>query len=119
MSIIERAAQRLEQLRRAGVEAPVHTSSPVANSHAAPRVDAPSTALPQVLTSVESNPQSLTNDRKLSGSSRRGYFELNLASLAALGFVTPDMPRSRIADEFRIVKHRCARGYCQANPVID
>src|SRR5207302_1432584 len=30
--------------------------------------------------------------------------ELNLAQIAAAGIVTPDAPRSRIADEFRVVK---------------
>ena len=125
MSIIERAAQRLEQLRRAGIEAPAHSNNPVTNSHAATRVDTPPTmqapvatpALPQVLTSVESNPHSVKNDHTVPSLSRRGYFELNLASLAALGFVTPDMPRSRIADEFRIVKRPLIANTSDKRPV--
>lgn len=32
------------------------------------------------------------------------YVELNLAQLAAKGIVTPDAPRSQLADEFRVIK---------------
>lgn len=35
---------------------------------------------------------------------RPGVFELDLARLAALGLVTPDLPSSRVAEEFRLIK---------------
>src|SRR5438876_9193516 len=38
------------------------------------------------------------------GHSRAARLTLDLAKLAAEGFVTPDLPRSRIADEFRVIK---------------
>src|SRR5438445_11903070 len=70
MGLIEQAAKRLEELRRAGT-----ATHPRAASEAAP-----------------------------SGHSRAARLTLDLAKLAVEGFVTPDMPRSRIADEFRIIK---------------
>src|SRR5882762_9108220 len=38
------------------------------------------------------------------GRARASALQLNLAKLASEGFVTPDMPRSRIADEYRVIK---------------
>ena len=105
MTLIERAAKRLEELRRAGVEVPVRDSD-VAGRNRDPHQQEPREPLAQapVLTRVEPAPQ-----RGVSGSGavahpHRGYFELDLARLAGLGFITPDMPRSRIADEFRVLK---------------
>jgi protein-tyrosine kinase len=98
MSVIEQAAKRLEELRRAGIEVPggsgqnanhsrTHVAGEAAVSLAAPRAMDPVAAV------------------GAAGSTRAPPdFELNLAKLARDGFVTPDMPRSRIADEFRIVK---------------
>ena len=82
MGLIEQAAKRLKELRRAGTEVTenlepggLHAIHPRAASEAAP-----------------------------SGHSRAAGLDLDLAKLAAEGFVTPDMPRSRIADEFRVIK---------------
>ena len=111
MSIIERAAKRLEELKRAGVEIPDHNapggalpSSPPAAAQA-PSADlrapapaaarAPSPAAAPIAAPVHS-PASRGEPERL--------FTLDLARLAANGFVTPDIPRSRIADEFRIIK---------------
>ena len=82
-SLIEQAAQRLEQLRQAGVDVPLVT--PVAGVHpAAPHVAAPQpAALPMV-------------------TSRR--VEVDFERLAANGIITPDAPRSQVADQFRVVK---------------
>lgn len=87
-SLIEQAAQRLEQLKRAGVEVPeialgggaaVATApSPAAAPKAAPQPEAPVVV------------------------SRR--VDLDLAMLEATGIVTPNAPRSHIADEFRVIK---------------
>lgn len=88
-SLIERAARRLEEMRtpgtgpgRAGGSAPRAGAAlpaglpPDAGGHAAPRA----------------NPV------------RSKVVELDLEALASAGFVTPNAPRSRVADEFRILK---------------
>lgn len=102
MSVIEQAAKRLEELRRAGIEIPngpnqnasggrAHNVGEAAVSLAAPRA---SEAIAAVGASGFSN---------VPGSASASV-QLDLVKLARDGFVTPDMPRSRIADEFRIVK---------------
>lgn len=83
MGLIEQAAKRLEELRRAGIEAPADpppSSSPATIPPRGGR-NAPAGAHPP---------------------SQR--LALDLGRLALQGFVTPDMPRTRIADEFRVIK---------------
>ena len=102
MSVIEQAAKRLEELRRAGIEIPngpeqnvsggrAHNAGEAAVSLATPRA---SEAIAAVGASGFSKVPS----------SAPPSVQLDLVKLARDGFVTPDMPRSRIADEFRIVK---------------
>lgn len=79
-SLIEQAAQRLEQLRQAGADIPV--ARPVASA-----VAAPYKAVPEI------RPAPL---------SRR--VEIDLAALALAGIVSPNAPRSQIADQFRVIK---------------
>jgi exopolysaccharide/PEP-CTERM locus tyrosine autokinase len=83
MGLIEQAALRLEQLRRAGVEVAENPERPVA------------------LRAVGSRAMA---DHAPREQSRTVALKLDLAKLASQGFVTPDMPRSRIADEFRVIK---------------
>jgi protein-tyrosine kinase len=83
MGLIELAARRLEELRHAGVDVAQGVDKP----DAAPAIEslpAPAPAAPR--------------------HSRSPPLELDLARLASEGFVTPDVPRSRIADEFRVIK---------------
>jgi protein-tyrosine kinase len=121
VSLIEQAAKRLEELRRAGVSFPESNSKP---SEAPPakalkevlQVDNPalSTQSPSQLAErpikgdaqrpiAHTNQPEAKNESVVERASRP-QFDLNLAKLAANGFVTPDMPRSRIADEFRVLK---------------
>lgn len=79
-SLIEQAAQRLEQLRQAGADMP--EMSPVAS--------AGDTAKKRV---IEAQPVPL---------SRR--VEIDLDALSAAGIVSPNAPRSQIADQFRVIK---------------
>jgi exopolysaccharide/PEP-CTERM locus tyrosine autokinase len=79
-SLIEQAAQRLEQLRQAGV--------------AIPEVGAP--AAPQ-------ERPALAPDRgEPAATSRR--VELDLDELNQSGIVTPSAPRTMVADQFRVIK---------------
>ena len=79
-SLIEQAAQRLEQLRQAGADMPA--MPPVASSG--------DTAKRRV---IEAQPVPL---------SRR--VEIDLDALSAAGIVSPNAPRSQIADQFRVIK---------------
>jgi protein-tyrosine kinase len=98
-SLIEQAALRLEQLRRAGATMP----EPVrAQAPAAPPVEeAPSpSARPQVLEAApvprEAEPPTpaVTSKR----------VEIDLEALSAGGIVSPNAPRSQIADQYRVIK---------------
>ncbi|WP_157264938.1 XrtA-associated tyrosine autokinase [Azohydromonas aeria] len=121
-SLIEQAAARLAQLRNAGAvssppagpEADAPAGSPAATAApgaavavAAARPAAP-TELPAVVRAAElpqpapaAAPQPVT-PRPVPMTSRR--VELDLQRLAAANFVTPGAPRSRIADQYRVIK---------------
>ena len=89
-SLIEQAAQRLEQLRRAGIDVPEAGEQAVlADPAIAPPAPVPKRA--SATTAALSNPMS-----------RR--VELDLAALAAAGVLTPDAPRAALADQFRVIK---------------
>lgn len=83
-TLIEQAAQRLEQLRRAGVDVPVVP----ADTPSVPLVGASSASPEQT---AEPVPQS-----------RR--VELDLDALHGAGIVTPHGPRTSTADQFRVIK---------------
>lgn len=94
-SLIEQATQRLEQLRRAGAVIPEQATPPATQSFA--RSDFPahgaeaSSTRPSVPVSV----------------SRR--VEIDLEALSAAGIVSPNAPRSQIADQFRVIKRPLIR----------
>ncbi len=90
MSLIEQAAKRLDELRRAGVEVPGVASSPPA---AVAQARAPSSGIDHPAAAVSK-----------AGAAASATGHIDLVRLDALGFVTPTNPRSRTADEFRIVK---------------
>lgn len=80
-SLIEQAALRLEQLRLAGAEIPgpppkTSVASSAPHNHAAP---APHTSVSR-------------------------HVEIDLDHLARAGIVTPNAPRTQIADQFRVIK---------------
>jgi protein-tyrosine kinase len=90
MDIIEQAAKRLAELRRAGVE----TTSSVTPDEVAP---APLRASPKAAPeAVPATPMS-----------RR--IELDMDSLAQHGIVTPRAERSHLADELRVIKRPLLR----------
>lgn len=82
-SLIEQAAQRLEQLRQAGADMPATSQT----------VPAPA---------VAERPLSGGNVQPAATLSRR--VDIDLEALAAAGIVSPNAPRSQIADQFRVVK---------------
>jgi len=86
-SLIEQAAERLEQLRRAGAmvpdDAPTSTEAPAHGPRPQPGEGRPVTASPVV-------------------TARR--VELDLDAMATAGLVTPNAPRSHAADQYRVIK---------------
>jgi protein-tyrosine kinase len=92
-SLIEKAAQRLEQLRQAGVEvAPPEAAAvpaPIPTTAAAPTAAQP----PAVKPAVDLEPERTSR-----------AVRLDVESLAINGYVTPNAPRAAIADQFRVIK---------------
>lgn len=85
-SLIEQAAQRLEQLRQAGVqlpEVPPARPLPVAK-------DVEAAATP-----VAEPPEPAVQSRRV---------EIDFDALAEAGIVSPHAPRSHIADQYRVIK---------------
>jgi protein-tyrosine kinase len=119
MDLIEQAAKRLEELRRAGVE-PSAEKSPAGSAHdvsavAREHLPTPEAAMRGVAGHAKAAAVPPATASK-SGETARGRehapgpqelspsVELDLIDLAQRGFVTPDAPKSQIADEFRIIK---------------
>ena len=115
MGIIEQAAQRLEELKRSGIEVPTRTRP------RGPAVERPATKdLPaRVAERLEEARRSIAPPRADAGQaaaearpestgarSAAERIEIDLARLGAMGYVTPQSPRSQIADEFRVVKRQ-------------
>lgn len=91
MDIIEQAAKRLAELRRAGVAVPAETSEVVTPA-------AVSTAAAPV-TEVHS-PAAANLSRKI---------ELDMAAIARRGILTPQSERSQLGDELRVIKRPLLR----------
>lgn len=90
-SLIEQAAHRLEQLRKAGAMMPESTP---ADTPAAANAQTPSSAaMPQG--AVPGKAPAVVSARRV---------ELDLQALAAAGIVTPNAPRSHAADQYRVIK---------------
>ena len=86
-SLIEQAAHRLEQLRRAGIEVP-SVMAPAAGSAPAPVPPAPAMA-------QAAEPVATVQSRLV---------EIDLACLQAEGLLAPNSPRTTLSDQFRVLK---------------
>lgn len=96
MDIIEQAAKRLAELRRAGVDVGAAGAASVTPAEASP---APAAAAPAPLAPAE--------PAGAAGTSRR--IELDMDRLAEHGVVTPKAERSHLADELRVIKRPLLR----------
>ncbi|MCW7537526.1 XrtA-associated tyrosine autokinase [Aquabacterium sp. A7-Y] len=123
MSIIEQAAKRLEELRRAGVEvpwapselsmgapglmpeapvaAPVYTPMPPAA--AARRTAAPSAAAAAPTIPV-AGPAAARSGEADAVERHSRLVELDLDRLARAGYLVPGRPEAELSDEFRVIK---------------
>lgn len=105
-SSIEKAAQRLEQLRRAGVEvpeAPDDLGLPPAPVAAPAPVPAPQAAV-QALAQAVPVAEAATGAASASAAHVSRQVHIDLSHLSARGFVTPNAPRSALADQYRVIK---------------
>jgi len=116
MSLIEQAAKRLEELRRAGATSPEESpSSEFPESADTPTPEAVVHALDARALSVglrHGAPDSRPEPRgelpaSLKGPARRA--EIDLAQLSVRGYITPDTTKSQTADEFRVIKRPIIR----------
>lgn len=94
MSIIEEAAKRLEQLRKAGVEAGIEQTPAVQSTTSASGTEAEAVQ--------PSRRPRLQAAQSAAESSRRVV--IDMLTIKARGIVTPWDPRTQVADEFRIIK---------------
>lgn len=130
MSLIEKAVQRLDQLKQAGGEPAPEVDHQQATVSAAgtddavtganaPTVSAKSTqpaaepvqAIAQAVVPSATQAVPVTEDSVSPPVARA--VEIDLKRLAALGMVTPDKPKSMLAEQFRVIKRpliRNARG---------
>ncbi|ENO93398.1 protein-tyrosine kinase [Thauera sp. 28] len=128
MSIIEKAVERLDRLKQAarepdgeqqaaavvveGARAPAPSAA--AAPDAAPKGDR--LAKPeQVIRTAEAVAPAADDAPKAARAVGRSI-RIDLERLAARGFVTPDQPRSSIAEEFRIIKRPLLRNATDAGP---
>jgi protein-tyrosine kinase len=99
-SLIELAAQRLEQLRATGLAAP--TSAPAVVAPAPTAADA---ALPAAVNA----PEAAISLEPAGPAPVSRRIELDLERMRAAGVVTPDQERSAIADQYRVIKRPLLR----------
>ena len=116
MSIIEQAAKRLEQLRQSGIEVgvdapgPETRGGPDGHAEAVPlRVikELEVRAKPEVRGASEGTPgENVAASAPAAGTGMvpMGYAEIDLGRLSAGGYITPTASRSRLAEEFRVIK---------------
>lgn len=95
-SLIEKAAQRLDQLRQAGAVVPDALpvgAAPVAEAGREAPAAAVSVGAPVAIPAATPEPKVMSRS-----------VEIDLDKLHAAGFVTPQAQRSLAADEFRVIK---------------
>lgn len=126
MSLIEKAAKRLEELRRAGAEIADEPAVKGADARAAPdaeRLPTPEAAvlgLDPARTGLAARravdvdapgpqPSPPEGRRGAPAKPERPRLVIDLDQMKSRGFVTPDAPRSQIADEFRVIKRPVVR----------
>jgi protein-tyrosine kinase len=93
-SLIEQAAQRLEQLRRAGA------SLPASDAKSGERLPGGGQAAVAAVRHSAHDHEPLVSSRRV---------ELDFDALAASGLLVPNAPRSQLGDQFRVIKRPLIR----------
>ena len=98
-SSIEKAAQRLDQLRKAGVPVPANGVQPE-------EIVAPGAAQQQATQAASTAEAVVLDVQRAAPTPQAGArsVHIDLTALAAAGFVTPNAPRSATTDQFRVIK---------------
>jgi exopolysaccharide/PEP-CTERM locus tyrosine autokinase len=108
--LIEKAARRIDELRRAGIEVPGGTSVNSAQSDTAEaaRATAAVAATQRIVHKhdIPAPPIAGIDSLFIGDAPLRSSrsVDIDLVRLAAEGYVTPDAPRSQLADEYRVLK---------------
>jgi protein-tyrosine kinase len=127
MDLVEKAAQRLAQLQKAGVQVPAPEAAPGQVPPAKPGAE----SIPTPERFTQALERAHAADARAAGSApakaaahaapaysaraaadagpRSKAVHIDLEALAAAGFVTPQAQRSQIADEFRVIKRPIIR----------
>ena len=114
MSLIEKAAQRLDQLKQASAEPgdePAQAVPPQAPLR--PKADEVIAAEAKDFSKSSEVPLSLPQTQS-AAMSRTVHIDLDM--LATKGMVTPEQPRSAIAEEFRVIKRPLLRNVNEEGP---
>ena len=131
MDLVEKAAQRLAQLQKAGVEVPVPETAagaqtpvtggaesiptPERFAQALERTQAPEARVPTpapakaVVPASPAHPARASAPGMPAATPHSKLVHIDLDALAAGGFITPEAQRSQIADEFRVIKRPIIR----------
>jgi exopolysaccharide/PEP-CTERM locus tyrosine autokinase len=115
VGLIEQAAKRLEELKRAGVEVPMAREADAVGQHSPSGV----LSTPERLIAAQANAPGLfrgdgRREAAVNGAAvhsatvaeprRSKLIEIDLQKLAGAGYVTPTASRSQLADELRVIK---------------
>lgn len=105
MSLIEKAAERLEKLKEAGALPAAAAPQPAAAPAVRPSAGGAGERAvpPPPATSADAQPDAAP----VKHSGRQ--VDIDLVALARAGMVTPDQPRSQIAEEYRVIKRPLLR----------
>lgn len=111
MSIIEQAVRRLEQLRRSGIEPPGASSKALPDVHRDGPGDANVFLRREVKEGAQPTAEFSPLERDLKAASHPSndakssrLVRIDLDRLGEMGYITPNVARTRIADEFRVIK---------------
>ncbi len=107
MSLIEKAAQRLDQLKQASADPADDAVQAAVAAQAASAPSAPPAASPV--------PQAQPAAPAAAAHASRSV-HLDLALLEAKGMVTPDRPRSALAEEYRVIKRPLLHNATDSGP---
>ena len=103
MSLIEQAAQRLEQLRRAGVDIP-EDAPPVQPQTVAVDIETAPLATPkEAAKALSATDKTVANEQPESAALSK-FVNVDLERLSAAGIIASNTTRSQLADEFRLIK---------------
>lgn len=110
MSLIEKAAQRLDMLKQAASEQPAESDAPP-QARKAPEPARPVAHDTEAQSSFVPRPDTHAIHNVISRTA-----QIDLGRLAEVGMVTPDRPRSTIAEEYRVIKRPLLRNATATGP---